>query len=483
MRKAPRSSLLAVVAAATVLGACGDHNGPVGPPTNVPGISAISGAGATDTVTARLAAPLVVEVRDSTGELLSGVVVRFDADPVTRPNGAQAYGVALSSATDNGYPWDGSTYSTPSDSRGRAAVTVTMGTVAGPASVKVSVPTFGFVTHVPLKVLAGNVADVVVLPADTGINVGGDATIRAAVADRFGNPRTEPVTVAVHGTAVSGSGATVHGTSYGIAWVVATAGAMVDSSRVVVLPKATLAAIPQYQGSGPSLLIFNSDGTQRNTITAFPQFSAVITPYWAPDGSRLVCVVDGGNLYSVAVGTRTASRIGSGAYPQYSRDGSSILYTAASHIWRMKPDGSDPVQLTPDDPSYALDQIASPDPSGTKLVMWTTRSSSIIAIFDTASKSTTPTAAGGGYARWSPNGDRIAVADGDGLYILDGSGALVEKMPNGGDFWISAAPLDWSPDGQWIIAGGGMLEMIEVATHRVLPVPGTSGYAHPTWKP
>lgn len=473
---------VSLLGAATLISGCSDHGGPVGPPTNIPGITAVMGANVTDTVLARIAAPLVVEARDSSGALLSGVVVRFDADVVTTPGGGQALSVALSSAIDNAYPWDASSYSTTTDERGRAAVRLAMGTVAGDVSVKVSVPTFGFSSRIHLTVLPGNAARVAIYPADTAINVGGTATVRSMVTDRFGNPRTEPVTLAFHGPAISGENSTARGAAYGVAHVVGISGTLIDSSRVVVLPKATLAAVSSYQSDGLPLVVFNSDGTGRHGISVVPGYAAVAFPYWAPSGDRLVCVV-GSAIYSVPVAGGNATVIGSGSWPQYTRDGAWVYYSSNSRIWRVKPDGSAATQVTPDDNPYALDQIASPDPTGSRLVMWTSRTSSPIAIFDTATRTVTPTAGSGGYARWSPRGDRIAVADWDGLSILDASGALVTKFQNVGEFWASPAPLDWSPDGEWIVASGsGTLEMIEVATRRVLPIPGTAGYANPTWK-
>jgi hypothetical protein len=44
--------------------------------------------------------------------------------------------------------------------------------------------------------------------------------------------------------------------------------------------------------------------------------------------------------------------------------------------------------------------------------------------------------------------------------------------------------MDWSPDGRWIIAvGGGGLELLEVATGRVVPLPHLPpGLVHPAWQ-
>lgn len=472
----------ALLGAFTLLDACVDHNGPMGPAINVPGITAVIGAGSSDTIQARLETPLVVEVRDSTGAAMSGVQVVFTSGLVTRPSGGQEYG-AIIYAADNNYGWQGPSVGVMTDARGRAAVRVVLGTVAGDVVVKATVPTFNFATTIPLKVLPGRPSRVLTSPADTAINVGGTVAFRARVTDRLLNPLSDLATVAVHGSALTATGATTaRGSEYGIAWAVATSGPAVDSARVIVLPKATIAAIPSAQYDGASMVIFNSDGTGRSVLTGFPG-SSVITPYWSPSGDRLVCVVDGGSIYTIpASGATGAIRVGVGAWPQYSHDGAWIYYSSYGRIWKVKPDGTGATQVTPDG-SYGNDQIASPDPTGSKMVYWTDRTSPPVAIFDFASGTTTATAATGGYARWSPRGDRIAVANSDGLWILDASGAKIALLPNGGGFWVSAEPVDWSPDGEWIIASGGGLEMIEASTLRVLPIPGTSGLAHPTWKP
>jgi hypothetical protein len=66
---------LLLISAIFVALSCGDSSGPVG---GHPGMTLVSGYNLTDTITAKPAQALVVEVRDANGAIVpNGTVVRF----------------------------------------------------------------------------------------------------------------------------------------------------------------------------------------------------------------------------------------------------------------------------------------------------------------------------------------------------------------------------------------------------------------------
>ena len=81
---------------------------------------------------------------------------------------------------------------------------------------------------------------------------------------------------------------------------------------------------------------------------------------------------------------------------------------------------------------------------------------------------------------WSPDGSRIAfVPEGGGpLHLInaaDGSGEQVLTPP---DRTYMEASISWSPDSKWLLAkaNAGVLDLIEVATGKTLPLAYTEAF-------
>src|SRR5204862_1409284 len=83
-----------VVAAAS----CGDNG--TEPPIGPPGLTIVSGAGANDTIDARLVQALVVEVHTPAGRGVPNAVVRFTSLSARRPDGWTTPGVLVGRLTD-----------------------------------------------------------------------------------------------------------------------------------------------------------------------------------------------------------------------------------------------------------------------------------------------------------------------------------------------------------------------------------------------
>src|SRR5690606_12059164 len=128
-------------------------------------------------------------------------------------------------------------------------------------------------------------------PRDTALVPGASFTYRGSTRDRAGNPRQDPATWEVFGTAVSvDQTGRVTALAAGIAVVRlrATIGgvALVDSGTVSVVPQARIA----YTTSGRSLALIDLTGENATTLVS----SRGLAPAWHPDGSRMVYVREGG---------------------------------------------------------------------------------------------------------------------------------------------------------------------------------------------
>jgi eukaryotic-like serine/threonine-protein kinase len=135
----------------------------------------------------------------------------------------------------------------------------------------------------------------------------------------------------------------------------------------------------------------------------------------------------------------------------FSRDGQWIAYVTYPEgaLWRTRLDGSERVRLT-DPPLYPLNP------------------------------------------RWSPDGKQIAFwgvrkGEHNNIYTISTNGGTPEKLVP--DDSISPGEPNWSPDGNKILfeegipSGGPILQLLDLHTHQVTPVPGSESYASPRWSP
>ena len=106
-----------------------------------------------------------------------------------------------------------------------------------------------------------------------------------------------------------------------------------------------------------------------------------------------------------------------------------------------------------------------------------------IEILDLATDSLTSLGVNGVSPRWSPTTDSIAYVDVDGrVKVLAGDGTGLRAVtPMGQPFAIA---LDWSPDGQWLLARDSYaLELIQVSSGMILPLGYATGMSDPVWRP
>jgi len=130
------------------LAACGGGSEPIAPPKLE--LRVVAGAGATDTVLAKLAQPLTVEVLLN-GKPATGIVVRFES--LRTPGPPNLPGVLLSAPAPI-YFTDLVDVTTTQD--GRASVIVKMGERAAATGVEITNRTLGLTYTAPFTVLPGN---------------------------------------------------------------------------------------------------------------------------------------------------------------------------------------------------------------------------------------------------------------------------------------------------------------------------------------
>ena len=124
-----------------------------------------------------------------------------------------------------------------------------------------------------------------------------------------------------------------------------------DGSRIVF-------ASDVGRPSHPTLWTMRADGSDKRRL--LPQAGPTdidVEPSWSPDGARIAfrrATPDGGDIVILTIATGQETRLavaGRQAFPSWSPDGSRIAYTSSelgmvTHVFTVKPDGSDAVQHT-----------------------------------------------------------------------------------------------------------------------------------------
>jgi hypothetical protein len=440
-------------------------------------VTVISGAGQSDTVQATVPGLLTVQV---SGSGSAGAVVQFvPADT------ADAYVMAPSgAATPALFVAD------TSDANGKASARVVLGTHAGVARVIVRVPALALVDTAAFTVTPGAAAALTGGPRDTTLYVGTALAVRITVADRFGNPRTDRVTLgSLVGPIVLSGADTIRSQAYGTASIVATAGPFADTLRLAIVPPGQLAAV------GQGMVMFNLDGSGyrqlANVSGAYPR--------WSPSGARIV--FDGASTLASIDTTGAFTQFGVVSsseqlpvqqFPQFSRDGQWVYFSQVplvgygQTLWRTAGTGTgleQSVLSTAAQNTYA----PSPSPDGTHLVyvqgdLQTTN----LEILDLSTGVSDSLPITGTLPVWAPTGDLIAFnnLNTGQIFVVHSDGTGQRAIGTVGA--VYGQDVDWSPDGQWIVAANattGLVEVINVSSNLVLPLTYTQGLSQPIWRP
>ena len=127
---------------------------------------------------------------------------------------------------------------------------------------------------------------------------------------------------------------------------------------------------------------------------------------------------------------------------------------------------SGPVSGSP----FAARLSPAPSPDGTRLAyVEKTSSANDIQILNLATGNTfTIRGLGPDELRWSPTADRLATKGQVGLYVVNADGTGATQLAADISFFTG---LDWSPDGQWIVANlWGLPTIVNPTTNLQLPL-------------
>jgi hypothetical protein len=469
--------LLAGAVAGLVVGCGGDSTAP----TPHSGLRIDAGADATDTIGVTLTQALVVQVREPSGAVVHGAVVRFTALPNDSLPWASTIAVANLSS-----PYFSVFVSDSTDAKGRAAVLVELGSVAGKAGIAITVPELGLTDTAWYTVQPGRPAHLALGIHDTVVTKGAAWDIGVHVTDRGGNPL--PSDSVIYASINSGATVTQSGhvtsVSEGRAGIAVRFGTARDTSWASIVPSGMLVGVRPGNG----VYLMNLDGTGLKTLTGIGDYS--VFPQWSPDGKRIT-IYEGDpystlSLTAVSLdGTRTpvvatpGSLLVGAAWAR--TDMSGLLYFAGPRsdnhymaVWRMNADGSGLVELGTPTNGYDFTHPA-PSPDG-KTVLYDFDPQGIMAI-DVATGTVHALGLHGFFPGYSPDGAHIAYVTGSALMIAnsDGTNARVLSGSSGNDGLTAPS---WSADGKWILAPrpGQVAALVRVSDGVVLPLPFASGY-------
>jgi hypothetical protein len=432
-------------------------------------LTVLSGSSVSDTIEARLAQPLVVEVLEE-GQPRAGIVVRFAALPSSQPARALEKTVLVADANDDAYATE-LTLSTDADGRARARVA--LGTVAGGVRVAITVPSLGLSDTARYSVLPGAPASILVTVRDTAVLVNARYSIGAAVVDRRGNGRPEtPTYSSLNALASVDAGGNVQASSIaGRGAIAIRAGAITDTATFVVVPPDLVAT-----SRGGSLVTIRLDGSNREVwqLGANAYESSVLSP--RSDLMAFSAPVNGLSSSVFVVGrTGAPRRIAPAAMPyangqRFSRDGQWVYFSTSEEIWRVRIDGSQPEKLLGRPAGVNVNyRDPTPSPDGNLIAYFDQE----LFVHDVATGQSRRLGVLAVRPVFSPDGTRIAYNEVGriGTANVDGTGARLFGCPA-----TSCNGVGWTKDGQWLLTQAGtQFAMANVNTREWITIPGTWG--------
>ncbi len=484
------------------LTACTDSTGP----DIRNSIRILSGGAGTDTI--MTSGQLVFEVLDENGNPMPQTTVMIEIDPDINPeqlgNGATSFEPLFrpfyvcnstiprcASVSD----FEVSIYTAThviTDDTGVARVSVQYGVRSGSATVTLSVPSHDISKTLQYVTRPGAFAKVSASVRDTTLYVGRQYPLTPFAADRFGNPRNDPVSTTVLTPGVlTLTNHTVTTQGLGRGKILIQAGAFKDTAFVSVPPQGRLVAyrnntINQAESEMGKLVLLNTDGSAHRELTSTHGQDNVTGVTWDLAGSHILFQESGPMgapplLYQLdTAGNRrefmNSSMITESRQAAIAQNTGNVYFlgTSPGHAGthKVSSDGSS-VQFLFDGNQPA----PSPDESQVAFVRNDT-----LYVRNMMSGVETRIANRPAFARWSPNGNYIAFVSSSWGYvrIITPTGSSVQSLTRPLSQGVS-----WSSDSQWIIYAyyEGGLEMMRVSNGERLPISGTAALREPSWRP
>jgi hypothetical protein len=465
-------------------------------------LTTIAGANQRDTIGATLAQAVIVQVA-GTSDIVGRTVV-FEA-PTTESSftgpACLVYLAALSG------PPVSCEINVTTDAHGQAVAVIRFAANAGATFVVATAldstgSRVGSPDTIRFTIDPGNATGITASPGDTAMFVGATLSLHAFTHDRAGNPRSDAVTYGPKSGPVTLSGAQISATATGRAAIVAHSAPYSDTTRVSVVPNGTIAYGLVYNTPN-GVAILGLDGSHYRLV---PTTSMAVHTSWAPSAAAIV--YDDAN-YGVEVyhqplvvldttgsqrpADTTALDLSANEWGgQYSRDGQWLYFTryelgstvSFSQLWRVGANGA----ATPvPNNAPVWDYAPSPSPDGTTLAYASSSgfgAPATIKLLNIATGVVTNTGVTGDSPRWAPQGQSIAFLNGFTLSVMQADGSKAHAVGPGGNAYVFG--IDWSPDGQWLVAvnlNTGHVDVINVASGIALPLAFTSQVDSPTWRP
>lgn len=489
MRSSFRRADLAAPSIVVLLGlaaaGCGGDSTAPRPPGGP--LTIVAGADVSDTVQAQPIQALVVQVRESNGAPARGVVVRFEPQSVQASPYGYVPSIYVSSLTSTNFS---NFVADQTDSSGRAAVLVQLGTYAGPAGIVVKVPELGLVDTARYTVKPGNAARLVMHVRDTVLYVGGQYSIGGTATDRFGNPRPGDAvgyTAVSSNVSVSAAGV-VTTAAEGRAAIAVKAGTATDTARVSVVPHGTIVYI---QSNPRGVAIVNLDGSGHRFL--YPASYDSYFPQWSFDGKSIVLWEGsaGSDSRLTMVGIDSTSRtvmqiphdtlVGM-AWPRFAPDGSiffgGITSGTGQIVWQVHADGTGLAEIAGSNGNGNF-QHPAVSPDGRTLLFDEAQSAGGgLAAMDLATGTTTSVGMGA-WPSYSPDGSKIAYLANYKVMVADANGANARPITPPGVYVQEYSAPSWSADGAWVFIPGAPSVLVRVSDGSSMPLPFTNGFSEP----
>lgn len=323
-------------------------------------------------------------------------------------------------------------------------------------------------------------------PPDTSLELGRQFQARGLMINRYGDvyPSEHFAFRSLDSAVRVTSGGLVTGLFYGTARIEVSREYLADTGRVSVVPAGVLAL-----SSSSVVGMANVDGA--GAVGLAPVGQAAGQAAWLAGNGGLVFTyaIPGGagarRLDKTDLLGNVTTLAATGRDPRVSRDGAWVYFSNGSAIVRVTPAGAGLDTVTAGTPVLP-DLYPDPSPDGTRLVFASLRFGSgglQLAVRDSATGAETPFGLFGSFPRWSPSGDSIAYVDAptSAIFVVSAAGTGARRVSGPGRVY-SAAGLDWSPDGQWIVAVSSVVEVIHVATGLEVPLLWATGLSFPAWR-